>query len=116
MRTKDQHRERNHQRQAVCVEAKLLSPDMSRCIDCVIRDISEGGALVSVRSETAAPPRVYLWQPTAEAMVECEVRWNKFNLIGLKFLEKGAQARLRVATEPEPAAGASPRLRVIDAA
>ena len=82
------------QRQAVCVEAKLLSPDMSRCIDCVIRDISEGGSLVSVRGETAAPPRVYLWQPTAEAMVECEVRWNKLNLIGLKFLEEGAQAKL----------------------
>ncbi|HWB45394.1 MAG TPA: PilZ domain-containing protein [Hyphomicrobiaceae bacterium] len=106
MRTSDQYRDRSHPRQAVCVEGKLLSPDMTRCIECTIRDISEGGALVSVRSEAGALSRVYLWQPTAEAMVECEVRWNKLNLIGLKFLEDGAMARLRVATEPQaPPAG-----------
>jgi hypothetical protein len=117
MRTKDQYRERAAQRQAVCVEAKLVAPDMSRCVDCVIRDISEGGALVTVRGEAAVPARVYLWQATAEAMVECEVRWNKLNLIGLKFLEEGAQAKLRVVTETQtPAPAPSARLRPIEAA
>jgi hypothetical protein len=90
---------------------------MSRCVDCVIRDISEGGALVTVRGEAAVPARVYLWQATAEAMVECEVRWNKLNLIGLKFLEEGAQAKLRVVTETQtPAPAPSARLRPIEAA
>jgi hypothetical protein len=50
-------------------------------------------------------------------MVECEVRWNKLNLIGLKFLEEGAQAKLRVVTETQtPAPAPSARLRPIEAA
>lgn len=110
MRTSNQYRERAHQRHVVAVEAKLLSPDMSRCIDCVIRDISEGGALVTVRGEAVVPARVYLWQATAEAMVECEVRWNKLNLIGLKFLEEGAQAKLQVAIDPQMPVSASTAL------
>lgn len=82
------HRERAFTRHQVRIEAKILSPDLVSCIECVVMDVSRGGALVSVRSAATVPDRVYLWQAKTETILECEVRWRKFGLIGLKFIEQ----------------------------
>ena len=81
------HRQRAFVRQHVDAAAKLFAPDMATCIQCVVKDISQGGALVAIRGEVSVPDRVYLWQDETETMVECEVRWRKLNLVGLKFID-----------------------------
>jgi hypothetical protein len=78
--------ERAHVRQQVSVEAKVFAPDLSSCVDCMINDVSPGGALVSLRSDARVPDRIYLWQAQTGTNLECEVRWRKLNLIGLKFM------------------------------
>ena len=78
------------------IDAKIAAPDMSSCVDCVMMDISEGGALVSAgRNAAAIPDRVYLWQSKTGTVFECEVRWRKLNLIGLKFIDCARGAKVR---------------------
>ena len=75
-------------RQQVHIDAKIAAPDMSSCVDCVVVDISENGALVSAsRNAAAIPDRVYLWQSKTGIVFECEVRWRKLNLVGLRFVD-----------------------------
>lgn len=80
------HRKRAYVRQPVTVAARLFAPDMSRSVDCVVRDISQGGALVAVVDNVSVPDRLYLWQEDVGAMVACEVRWRRHDIVGLKFI------------------------------
>jgi hypothetical protein len=84
------HRERAFTRHLVSIGAKILSPDLATCVECVVKDISEGGALVALRGEASVPDRIYLWQARTGASFECEVRWRKLNLVGLKFIDADA--------------------------
>lgn len=86
-RAETTHRERAYIRQLVRADAKIYAPDMSICIDCVVKDVSQGGALVSICGDASVPDRVYVRLPRAESMVECEVRWKKLNLIGLRYID-----------------------------
>lgn len=81
------HRRRAFDRDQVNVAARIFSRDMSASIDCVIRDISSGGAQVEVIGGTFVPDRIYLWQEEIEAMVHCEVRWRLDHLVGLSFVD-----------------------------
>jgi hypothetical protein len=74
-------------RQQTDAAAKLFAPDMTTCIHCTVKDISQGGALIAIRGEESVPDRIYLWQDEIEVMVACEVRWRKLNLVGLKFID-----------------------------
>lgn len=80
------HRKRAFVRQPVTVAARLFAPDMTTSLDCVLRDISQGGALVAVADNASVPDRLYLWQEDVGAMVPCEVRWRRHDIVGLKFI------------------------------
>jgi hypothetical protein len=81
------HRQRAFVRQETDIAAKLFAPDMTTCIHCMVKDISQGGALVAIRGEASVPDRIYLWQDETGTMVECEALWRKLNLVGLKFTD-----------------------------
>ena len=69
---------RAHPRYGVRIEGKLMSPDMVFCVDVVIRDLSEAGALVNVVPPAGTvPERVYLWQAQTRTLFECKVQWRK---------------------------------------
>ncbi len=87
------HRQRAFVRQQVDAAAKLFAPDMTTCIHCTVKDVSQGGALVAIRGEASVPDRVYLWQDEIETMIECEVRWRKLNLVGLRFIDDPRKVR-----------------------
>lgn len=104
-------RERAHTRQQVSIAAKVLAPDLSKCVDCMINDVSAGGALISLRGDARVPDRIYLWQAQTGTNLECEVRWRKLNLIGLKFTapyKPEVHVLLRACSPP---AVAQPQLR-----
>jgi hypothetical protein len=85
---------RRHPRHEVQVDGKLILANGSRTLDCVILDISEGGARVSVGVLMDLPKNVYLWQPAADAVFECEVRWREAKYVGLRFVDTcGRQKR-----------------------
>jgi hypothetical protein len=80
------HRRRAFVRHSVTIPARLFAPDMSKSVDCVLRDISQGGALVAVAADAFVPDRFYLWQQNVGAMVRCEVQWRRHDIVGLKFI------------------------------
>jgi hypothetical protein len=86
---------RAYERQEVRIEGKIASPDISACVDCVVLNISDGGALVSMRNASAIPGRVYLWQAKTGTVFECEVRWKKLNFVGLRFIDGAGGAKAR---------------------
>jgi hypothetical protein len=80
---------RAHLRHGVRIEGKLMSPDMSFCVDVVVRNLSEDGALINALAPVhMVPGRVYLWQARTRTLFECEVQWRKNDrLLGLRFTE-----------------------------
>ena len=81
------HRRRAFDRRQVSVAARIFAPDMSASIDCIVKDVSSGGAQVAITGGASVPDRVYLWQEEIEAMVHCEVRWRRNDLVGLSFVD-----------------------------
>jgi hypothetical protein len=87
---------RAYPRHPVRIEGKLISPDMLCCVDVVIKELSEGGALVSSAVPATFPRNGYLWQAKTGTLFECEVRWRKSNrLFGLRFTDATSRDRLR---------------------
>ena len=88
---------RAHPRYGVRIEGKLMSPDMMFCVDVVIRDLSEDGALVNVGPPASiVPERVYLWQAQTRTLFECKVQWRKNEcVLGLHFTEECSRLSVR---------------------
>ena len=90
------HDKREFPRHAVQIVGKLISADMLCCVDVAIKELSEGGALVSAAAAAAFPKRGYLWQEKTGTLFECEVRWRKNSrLFGLRFTDASSRDRLR---------------------
>jgi hypothetical protein len=102
---------RTSPRHQVKIEGKIMSPDMSCFFDCVIKDLSEGGAQVWTPGTSALPTRVYLWQDRTKTLFECEVRWRKLNLMGLRFLDASYRAKARALLEDAVPVPGSMRIR-----
>jgi hypothetical protein len=90
------HDRRAHPRHPVRIEGKLISADMLCCVDVVVQELSEGGALVLAAAAAEFPRTGYLWQARTGTLFACEVRWRKSNrLFGLRFTEDASRERLR---------------------
>lgn len=84
-----------------------------RILTCLIKDISEGGALLEFAEDVDLPSRLWLsWADSAEIM--CEVRHQRNRRVGVQFLRPQALA-LRPAVAPvlEPAAQPAPRAQAL---
>jgi hypothetical protein len=84
--------ERASDRYEVVIEGKIMSPDLADCLGCVIRNVSDGGALVAIDEGVDVPDRIYLWQQETGTTIACEVRWRKPGHVGLKFADPHAPA------------------------
>jgi hypothetical protein len=84
--------ERTFSRYEVAIQGKIMSPDLADCLGCVIKDVSDGGALVAIDNGAEVPDRIYLWQEQTGTIIECQVRWRKPRLAGLKFADANAPA------------------------
>jgi N-glycosylase/DNA lyase len=71
---------------AVRMQARLFALDLPVPIDCVICNLSEHGAQLTVEQPVKLPKRVYLAVDKGGRVLECDVRWRKFNrLFGIRF-------------------------------
>lgn len=79
------HEKRAHLRVPTTQAGKLLSLD-GRCnFDCVIVDVSEGGARIRTRECGLVPSRVYLYVANSSDIFDCDVRWRNDGEVGLRF-------------------------------
>ena len=80
------------ERHAVVIAGKIMWPDLTEFLGCVIQDVSDGGARVAVQEAVDLPDRIYLWQEQTGTIIECDVRWRKPGMAGLKFADANAPA------------------------
>jgi hypothetical protein len=66
---------------------RLLFVDQPCFVECTIRDISEDGALLGMRVSVSLPALVLLWDQRTAAIHECEVRWRKGRMVGVRFTD-----------------------------
>ena len=78
---------RSDPRHEVRIPGKLILAEGARTLDCLILDMSKGGARVSVGVQMDLPEKVYLWQSAADAVFDCEVRWRESKYVGLRFVD-----------------------------
>jgi hypothetical protein len=81
-------KQRAHQRSRAFLGAKIVFNDRNSTFDCVIREISEGGAMIKVENALATPDHFTLLLSDGRRY-ECEVRWRRINSIGVQFLGAG---------------------------
>jgi len=78
-------------RTRTCLSGKLVYgeppgvPDGSFTLDCMIRNISEGGAKVIIAERQFLPPKLYLIAVRFCVAYSATVVWQKYPARGLKF-------------------------------
>ena len=64
-------------------------------MQCVIRNISEGGAMLAFHKSVRLPRRVYVTRGKGDRLLECEVRWrNCDRLFGMRFASTNSRQAL----------------------
>ena len=89
---------RAHFRHGVEIAGKLMSPDISHCVDVIVRNLSQSGAMVTALGPTdALPERLYLWQAQTRTLFECIVQWRNSDrrILGLRFTEECSRVSVR---------------------
>lgn len=86
-------------RHQVRKSGKVLFEGGNYFIECIIRNISEDGALVSLRVSLPLPPKVLLWEERAQTVYECAVRWRKEHMVGLQFTDVRSRRKRRAALD-----------------
>jgi hypothetical protein len=76
---------RKHERKAVRYPAWIaVTPDQRT--DCILADISEGGARIKIDENVQIPEYfVLLFNPKGQPSRPCRVVWRKESYLGLKF-------------------------------
>ena len=86
--------QRANPRREVEIAGRLIFADGSASIDCLIVDLSDGGARITTNLNIALPERVYLWQSDTSNIFDCEVRWQLGTSSGLSIVDTcGRQMR-----------------------
>jgi hypothetical protein len=78
-------------RHSVRIAGKLVATHAPITVDCVIANLSEDGALITGRLSEPLPKRLYLWQAETGTLFRCEVRWQKGNQAGLRFVDAASR-------------------------
>src|SRR5262245_55403618 len=74
---------------------KILFMDQPCFVECIIRNISEDGALISMLVSVPLPQEILLWEQRTGALYECEVRWRKDHMVGVHFIDICGRAARR---------------------
>lgn len=82
----DPKNQRRSQRRRVLKEGKLIFGQGHSVVDCVIDNMSEGGAHVRITSSHGVPQDFYLVEANRGIIHKAEVAWRTTTGIGLKIL------------------------------
>lgn len=76
--------ERKFPRSRAFLGAKIVFNDSHSSYDCIVRELSEGGAQIKVENALAVPECFDLIVSDGRSFA-CEVRWRRINAIGVEF-------------------------------
>jgi hypothetical protein len=65
---------------------KLMFAERLDYLDCIIRNMSEGGATVRLKRPCALPDEILLREDATHSAYVCKVRWQRGRLVGLSFV------------------------------
>jgi hypothetical protein len=77
---------RNQTRKKVEKAGRVIFNGSQGIVDCIILDISEGGAKLQFPGRQVLP-RTFTLQLHDGTVTECEVRWAKDSFFGVRFLD-----------------------------
>lgn len=77
------------QRQEVLRSAKISINGSEDAMDCTIRDISTGGARISVAKPAETPNSFLLICRADDLLARCQVAWRRGHELGVRFVRKG---------------------------
>jgi hypothetical protein len=86
-------------RHRVHINGKIILMDGPCYVDCVIRNISEDGAHVTMQVPMQLPVSVYLWEAQTRMIFECSVQWRRQTMVGLRFTDRRGRAMRRTLFE-----------------
>ena len=72
-------------RKRTLLGAKIIFNDGHSVYDCLVRNLSDTGAMIQIENPLAAPNTFDL-QLSDNRLLTCEVRWRKINSIGVQFV------------------------------
>lgn len=79
-------------RQRVLKGGTILTDINVSAVSCTIRNMNSGGAELRVDPAAIVPEGFLFYVPTDQICYRCEVRWRKWDRIGVRF----------VGTQPKP--------------
>ena len=80
-------------------------------VECIIRNISEEGALLSLIVSVPLPREILLWEQGTGKLYECGVKWRKDHMVGVHFVD--VRSRLKNPWRaPSISTGAAPEATV----
>jgi hypothetical protein len=74
-------------RHQVRKNGKILFTDQPFFVECIIRNISEDGALLSLLVSVPLPQDILLWEEKTGRLYECRTRWRKNHMVGVHFTD-----------------------------
>ncbi|AYG67174.1 MULTISPECIES: PilZ domain-containing protein [unclassified Rhizobium] len=72
-------------RKRTLLGAKIIFNDGRSVFDCIVKNLSDTGAMIQIENPLAAPNAFNLQFPD-DRLLPCEVRWRKINSIGVEFV------------------------------
>ncbi|NLS15256.1 PilZ domain-containing protein [Rhizobium sp. P40RR-XXII] len=72
-------------RKRTLLGAKIIFNDGRSVFDCIVRNLSDTGAMIQIENPLAVPNSFNLQFPD-DRLVACEMRWRKINGIGVEFV------------------------------
>jgi len=79
---------RAHPRRKTRFKAVIIHGEDRLAVDCVVRDLSEGGARLRLDAPGALPVRFHLFWLADRAVLDVEAVWRSSNEMGVKFHSK----------------------------
>ncbi len=72
------------QRRRTLIGAKIVLNGGASVMDCIVRDLSDGGARLALDGAITAPSEFRLTLSDGRAF-DCLVRWRRVNMLGVRF-------------------------------
>ncbi len=96
---------RSDRRVRTLLKARLIFDDGLRSVECLVRDLSEGGARLQVGSSAVLPDRFDLYMPKKHETRHARLKWRTSEEIGIAFDDVKSRA-----APPSPAEDIAERL------
>lgn len=71
-------------RKRTLLGAKIIFNDGHSVFDCIVRNLSDTGAMIQIENPLSAPNSFDL-KLSDNRLLGCQVRWRKINSIGVQF-------------------------------